>query len=355
MSILRCAMRTLRTCARRLCSHIVPAALDGLRVDVVSSRMSQLSRNRCGRLIAGGGLRVDGSPVRAAARRVRAGQRLDIDASVAFSDSAVHAEPSVPLALLHEDEHLVVVDKPAGIACHPVPGHSTGTLLNALLARYPELRALAATPTDACYSSDSDQWLEPDGAQMGIVHRLDAGTSGALVVARTAQAFAGLRRQWAARTVERAYTALVWGHPPADCGTIRLPLSRAARRYTLQRVAAPGDGLPAVTHWRVERRFHRPCAASLITCRLDTGRTHQIRVHLRSLGHPIVGDRDYGGGGATRRRGAAIDPGRPFLHAARLSFRHPASGKVVAVAAPLPPELTHALDRCDAESRLASQ
>ena len=132
MSLLRCAMRTLRTCARRLCSHIVPAALDGLRVDVVSSRMSQRSRNRCGRLIAGGGLRVDGSPVRAAARRVRAGQRLDIDASVAFSDSAVHAEPSVPLALLHEDEHLVVVDKPAGIACHPVPGHSTGTLLNGL-------------------------------------------------------------------------------------------------------------------------------------------------------------------------------------------------------------------------------
>jgi 23S rRNA pseudouridine1911/1915/1917 synthase len=217
---------------------------------------------------------------------------------------------------------------------HPGAGNQAGTLVHGLIARFPDLAELAG-PAD-------------EQARPGIVHRLDKGTSGLLMVARTQRARAALAAQLAARQVGREYRTLVVGSVAADGGLIDAPLGRATRDPTRFRVQA--GGRPARTSYQVDARFERPVATSLLRCRLETGRTHQIRVHLASIGHPVVGDERYG------RRGVdgwqPLPAGRPFLHAALLAFDHPASGRRLSFTSPLPDDLRRVVEEMNDTSSL---
>lgn len=300
-------------------TETIPAALDGERVDRAVALVGELSRAAVARLIAEGAVVLDGTPARAASVRVREGQRLEVVLPEPV-DPRPDPDPTVEFEVRHEDEFVVVVDKPAGLVVHPGAGHADATLVHGLVYRYPEIATVG------------------DLHRPGIVHRLDRGTSGLLVVARTPEAYEELVRQMSAHEPERVYSALAWGHLENDRGTIDAPIGRSPRHPT--RMAVSDQGRRAVTHYRVDRRFHEPRETSLLTCRLETGRTHQIRVHLRAIGHPVVGDRDYDGG----RPG--LDPGRPFLHAGRLRFRHPIEGDEVTVESPLPDDLVECLAAC---------
>ncbi len=211
---------------------------------------------------------------------------------------------------------MIVLDKPAGLVVHPGAGNSAGTLVNGLLARYPELAGVGA-----------------DSERPGIVHRLDAGTSGLLVVARNQTAYDDLVAQMAGRSARRTYLALVWGVPEARAGAVDAPIGRSARMPT--RMAVTADGKAARTRYEVEEAFTDPVSSSLLRCRLETGRTHQIRVHLAAIGHPVVGDERYGG----VRPG--LDAPRPMLHATALAFRHPGTGAEMAFDSPLPPDMAN--------------
>jgi len=212
----------------------------------------------------------------------------------------------------YADADVIVVAKPAGLVVHPGAGHHHGTLVHGLLARYPEIAEVG------------------DRARPGIVHRLDRETSGLMVVARTARAYEALVDALGSREVEREYEALVWGHPDSARGLIDAPIGRSSTRRT--RMAVRKEGKDARTSYEVREWFTHPEVA-LLTCRLETGRTHQIRVHLAAIGHPVVGDRSYGGS----RSGLVL--GRPFLHARRLAFAHPVTGERLAFEEPMPADL----------------
>jgi 23S rRNA pseudouridine1911/1915/1917 synthase len=221
----------------------------------------------------------------------------------------------MPLDIVYEDEALVVINKSAGLVVHPAQGHSGGTLVNALLARYPDLMSMSRVNDEA-----SDR--------PGIVHRLDRDTSGLIIVARTPPALAHLQRQFKARTVEKIYLALVFGIPPAPEGIIDVPLGRDSRQR--QKMTPRSDGKMARTHYRLREAF---TGYSLLEIGLETGRTHQIRVHLAWLKCPVVGDTIYG------RRKNPLGLKRQFLHAWRLHFTHPATEQPMMLEAPLPPDL----------------
>jgi 23S rRNA pseudouridine1911/1915/1917 synthase len=221
-----------------------------------------------------------------------------------------------PLAIAWEDEHVLVVDKPAGLVVHPGAGHAEGTLAQLLAGK-------------AAGGEDS--------RRPGIVHRLDRDTSGLMLVARNERAHRALRRSLAERRIEREYLALVRGHPPARSGTIEAPIGRHPRTRT--RMAVGGSAArPARTHFTLERSLP---GASLLRLRLETGRTHQIRVHMQAIGHPVCGDPQYGAAGM-------FGLSRQFLHSARLAFAHPVSGERIEVASPLPADLGAALARAQA-------
>ncbi|MHB1534579.1 MAG: RluA family pseudouridine synthase, partial [Acidimicrobiales bacterium] len=243
----------------------VPAALDGERVDRAVALLTGLTRARVAEAVAAGQVRVAGRPVRRS-RRVRSGERVDVDPAVLVrvEAPALAADPDVSVAVVWEDRDVLVVDKPAGLVVHPGAGQGRGTLVQGLLARYPDLAQLAETSETA--------------ARPGIVHRLDRGTSGLLVVARNAAARQSLVAQLAGRTVERCYQTLVWGALDADEGLIDAPLGRSDRDPTLMGVRAGGRS--ARTHYHLLGRASGPAAVTLLECRLETGRTHQIRVHL---------------------------------------------------------------------------
>jgi 23S rRNA pseudouridine1911/1915/1917 synthase len=211
-----------------------------------------------------------------------------------------------------------VVNKPAGVVVHPGAGHDRGTLVNGLLALFPEIASVG------------------DPMRPGIVHRLDRDTSGLLLVARSARAYDALVAALAQHEVEREYVALVWGHLASPHGLIDAPIGRSEARRT--RMAVRDAGKPARTEYRVEETFVDPVCA-LLTCGLETGRTHQIRVHLSAIGHPVVGDATYGGARDS------LPLGRPFLHATRIGFAHPVSGAAMAFESPLPAELQGVLDQ----------
>jgi len=302
--------------------EVVPAALDGERLDRVVALLADVSRNRAGAAIDAGAVHLDGLVATLRSRRVRVDEVLVVEA---LEREAVHVpsgDDSVVLSILHEDPDVVVVDKRAGLVVHPGAGNPDGTLVNGLLARYPEMAGVGSA------------------ARPGIVHRLDLGTSGALAVARTQAAYDSLVGQLAERTVGRRYLALVWGRPEASTGVVDAPIGRSTRDRT--RMAVVGSGRPARTHYEVVETRDEP-VTSLLRCRLETGRTHQIRVHLSAIGHPLVGDRAYGGDREGLPDGVRLD--RPFLHAAHLSFEHPASGRRMEFEAPLPPDLRGLLDR----------
>ncbi len=303
--------------------EVIPEGLDGERVDRVVAMLSDLSRSAVSRLITAGAVMIDGSEVTVASRRVIVGEVVVVDVP-APADPRPAADPEVIFEVVYEDDAVVVVNKPAGLVVHPGAGHREATLVNGLVARYPEVADVG----------------EPH--RPGVVHRLDRGTSGLLVISRTREAYDSLVGQMSARVPERAYQALVWGHPDRDAGTIEAPIGRSTRQPT--RMAISENGRRAVTHYGVLQRYDEPQQVALLACRLETGRTHQIRVHLRAIGHPVVGDRDYGGG----RPG--LDPGRPFLHAGMLGFDHPETGERIEFTAPLPTDLADTLARCSVAS-----
>ena len=293
---------------------LVPSTLDGERLDRALCLVYDLPRSQASALIASGAVRLAGRPVATRARRVVAGEELEVELPGAEAPAALVAEPGgADLPLVHVDADVIVVDKPAGLVVHPGAGRRRGTLVQALLARYPELAGVGS----------------PE--RPGIVHRLDKGTSGLLVVARNPASYASLGVQLAARTVDRRYLALAWGTVENDAGVVDAPLGRAARDRT--RMAVVAGGRPARTQYRVLRRFEDPVGVTLVECKLETGRTHQVRVHLAAVGHPVVGDARYGGARP------ALPVERPFLHAAQLAFDHPATGRRCRFESPLPPDL----------------
>ena len=299
--------------------EIVGSALDGLRLDRAVALVADVSRSVAARLVATGGVRLDGAVVTSRTRRVAEGESLAVHIDLPDDPQPV-ADPDVVFGTVFEDPDLIVVDKPAGLVVHPGAGHDSRTLVHGLLARYPDIAGVG------------------DPHRPGIVHRLDRGTSGLLVVARTERAHQLLVEQMRAHQPERVYCALVGGHPAAPSGLIDAPIGRSSRNP--QRMTLTDRGRPARTRYVVERRYAQPARVALLECQLETGRTHQIRVHLRAIGHPVIGDPTYGPGRADDVFGLA----RPFLHARSLSFSHPVSGRTVRAESPLPDDLAAVLD-----------
>jgi 23S rRNA pseudouridine1911/1915/1917 synthase len=299
----------------------VPPQDHGLRLDVVVSRhVPVLSRSRVARLAREGRLQVDGQP-RKAGWRVKAGQVVRVE--VPPPEPTGLRPEEIPLDVVYEDADVLVVNKPAGLTVHPAPGHRSGTLVNALLARVPDLQGIGGA-------------LRP-----GIVHRLDKDTSGLLVVAKTEEAHQRLTAQLRDRTMERTYLAIVRGEVRDERGVISAPLGR--HPVHRKRFAVVPGGRPAVTYYEVLERFS---GFTLLACRLETGRTHQIRVHLSSLGHPVVGDPVYG-------RVRVPEIARQALHAARVEFTHPRTGRRLACTAPLPEDFARLLARLREEAGAA--
>lgn len=300
----------------------VPPALAGQRLDRMVAIVADVSRAAAAALVAGGKVRVDGAVRDKVSERVAEGAEVAVDLSgLAIDDPRPAPDATVAVPVVHADEAIVVLDKPAGLVVHPGAGHAEGTLTGGLVARFPEIAEVG------------------DPSRPGIVHRLDRETSGLLVVARTQDAYDDLVAQLSARTVERRYVALVVGHPEAPRGLVDAPIGRSPRQPTLMAVRA--DGKEARTRYEVERTWSDPGPVAEVTCRLETGRTHQIRVHMKAIGHPIVGDARYGGG-----RTPVRSP-RPFLHAAELGLTHPATGERVRWEAPLPEDLASVLAALD--------
>jgi 23S rRNA pseudouridine1911/1915/1917 synthase len=292
----------------------------GRRLDEVVAQLAGTSRAQAARWATDGLVEVDGRP-RPKAHRLRGGERV----AWAPPPAPPRGEPQAehrPLEVRYEDDRLLVVAKPAGLVVHPGPGHPTGTLVNALLGRPGTSLSGGGGAAD----------------RPGIVHRLDKDTSGLLLVAKDDATHQALARDLAAHRVERHYLALVQGRLPAGTGTVDAPVGRHPRDRKRMAVV-PAGGRHAVTHWRVLGTFP---AVQLTEATLETGRTHQVRVHLASLRHPLVGDRTYGADPTLANR---LGVPRPFLHAWRLAFTHPADGTRVDLTEPLPPDLQSPLDR----------
>ncbi len=303
--------------AEDVVSTEVPALLGGLRADRGVAMVANVSRAAASRLIEEGRVLVDGEPVRVGRSTLRPGTTLTVHMPAGTRDG-VAAEPSVRFAVVHEDEAVAVVDKPAGLVVHPGAGHVEGTLVGGLLARFPDLAELVR---EGVCTAD----------RPGIVHRLDKGTSGLLVVGRTPEAYDALVGQLATRTMVRRYLALVSGEVAEDRGEVEAPIGRSARTPTKMAVSATGK--PARTAYTVVGRRGGDAPTTLLEVSLHSGRTHQIRVHMAAIGHPVVGDARYDR--ADRRLG----PGRFFLHAFRLAFDHPVTGARMEFSAALPPDL----------------
>jgi len=284
----------------------VPPALGGLRFDQALAKMfPQYSRNRLQTWLKSGHITVNGGPMEGSAKAV-GGEQVEL-APPPAADVELPPAQKMPLAIVHEDAELLVLDKPAGLIVHPGAGNPDRTLMNGLLAHAPGQRQVP---------------------RAGIVHRLDKDTSGLLVVAKNVSAQANLAAQLAARTVKRTYLAVVHGDPPGR-GTVDEPIGRDTRNRT--RMAVTRRGKEARTHFRVLERYGH---AALLECRLDTGRTHQIRVHLQHIRHPVIGDPVY-----RRNMRHGIDFARQALHATELELVHPRSGKSMRWSAPLPADM----------------
>jgi 23S rRNA pseudouridine1911/1915/1917 synthase len=288
-----------------------------VRLDLLIARRLGLSRTQAATLIATGQVTVAGVRARASLKP-RAGEAISVTIPRP-PDRQVLAE-RLPIVVVFEDDDLVVVDKAAGMVVHPAPGNWSGTLVNALLGRGGDLANVGGTQ------------------RAGIVHRLDKDTSGLLIVAKNDRAHRVLSAAIAARRIARRYAALCWGHLDRDELPVDRPIGRDPRDRT--RMAVVKSGKAART---VFIRLARFDAVDLLRAHLFTGRTHQIRVHLASIGHPVVGDDTYGGGGA--RRIVGLPPKRHFLHAAWLRFRHPVTGRILDLRSPLPADLREALAR----------
>ena len=329
-------------------SLVVAAAEAGERLDRVLARhVAELSRSRLKTLIEAGAVTLDGHTIRDPNHRVNSGAAIAVE--VPPPEPAKPAAEAIPLRVIYEDGDIIVIDKPRNLVVHPAAGNWTGTLVNALIA----------------HCGDSLSGIGGE-RRPGIVHRLDKDTTGVMVVAKNDRAHQALAAQFADHgktdeSFERSYLALVWGAPDRPHGTVDKPIDRHPK--SRDRMAVRQGGREAVTHWQVLERYagkpgprrigragkpEKPDApvASLVACRLETGRTHQIRVHLASIGHPVMGDQVYGGGFRTKtallplEAQAALDTlGRQALHAHILTVKHPSTGEIVTFRSELPPDL----------------
>lgn len=293
----------------------IVASGTGERLDkYLAAQFADLSRAQIQVLIRAGQVTVNGATAKASLR-LEGGERIWVQVPVEEAPAGPEPE-AIPLVVLYEDEQIVVVDKPAGMVVHPAFGHVSGTLVNAVLSRWPQIA----------------DFTEPGRA--GIVHRLDKETSGVIAIAKTPQALESLRAQFKARTIGKSYLALVEGLPQTPEGVIDAPIGRDTRQR--KRMAVVRDGREALTEFRVAQVF---ASFSLLEVWPKTGRTHQIRAHLAFIGHPVVGDTVYG------RRKQPFTLKRHFLHAASLTFAHPVSGEPITVESPLPVALQNLLDK----------
>ena len=302
----------------------IPNALDGERVDRVAALMTGLSRSAIARLISDGKVTRNEERVVDGSGRVTEGDYVEVEVPVEEElTKALAPDESVEFEVIHEDEALIVVNKPIGLVVHPGAGRHDSTLAHGLLARYPEVAEVGA--------------LE----RPGIVHRLDRDTSGLLICARTNEALTYLSEALSSRQIHRSYLTMVAGCPEAPTGTIEAPIGRSRRSRT--RMTVTEDGREARTHYEVLETWQYPDPASLLRCTLDTGRTHQIRVHLRAINSPVLGDSTYG-------KKDPFGVGRPLLHAAEISFVHPVSAEEMHFTSEPPADFSDALDAFRAQN-----
>jgi 23S rRNA pseudouridine1911/1915/1917 synthase len=301
-------------------NEIIPAALNDQRLDRIVALIADVSRASAASLIQAGGVVVDGVCAVTGKTKIAEGQSISIDTALLPKKELPTADTTVILDVVYDDTDIVVINKNAGLVVHPGAGNPTGTMVNGALARFPEM-ASAGDP------------LRP-----GVVHRLDAGTTGLMVMAKTQAAYEALVDALSKREVKRTYLALVWGHPTVLSGTIDAPIGRDQKDPT--RMGVVVDGKAARTRFEVKSKFDLPLPSSLVECNLETGRTHQIRVHLESIGHPVVGDSTYGGARSS------LSAPRPMLHAAQLAFLHPISGQSMSFEAEMPDDMKVLLARC---------
>ena len=295
----------------------VPGPLDGERIDRVVAMVTEVSRTEATQLVRAGAVTVDGLVVTRGADRLAAGAQLAITLPPVEPELGLQPDASIVVPVVYADDDVLVVDKPADLVVHPGAGHDAGTMVHGLLAVYPELAGVGGAD------------------RPGIVHRLDRGTSGLVVVARTPVAYDSLVEQLGDRSVDRQYRCVVWGHPESPRGVVDAPIGRSPRSPT--KMAVTQKGKPARTRYEVEATFTEPAPVSLLTCSLETGRTHQIRVHLSAIGHPVLGDDRYRG---VRQ---SLSCPRTFLHAEHLGFTHPTSGERLTFDSALPDDLAEVL------------
>jgi 23S rRNA pseudouridine1911/1915/1917 synthase len=301
----------------------VPDGLDGMRLDAALARLFGLSRTSAAAVIEAGDVSLDGTP-RGKSDRVTGGSWLEVTLPPPPAPPAAEPVPADGLRVVYSDDDLVVVDKPVGVAAHPSPGWTGPTVVGGLAAMGHRISTSGAAE------------------RQGVVHRLDAGTTGLMVVAKSERAYTLLKRAFKERDVTKGYHALVQGHPDPLRGTVDAPIDRHPSNDW--RFAVVAGGKPSVTHYDTIEAFR---AASLLDIALETGRTHQIRVHMAALRHPCVGDTMYG---ADPTLAARLKLDRQWLHARTLGFAHPDDGRWVEFTSPYPDDLAHALDVVRAES-----
>jgi 23S rRNA pseudouridine1911/1915/1917 synthase len=301
----------------------VPEGLEGERLDAALARLFGLSRTKAADLAAGGRVRVDGATA-GKSDRVRAGAWLEVELPAPAAPITVRAEPVPGMRVVYDDEDIIVVDKPAGVAAHSSPGWTGPTVIGALAAGGYRISTSGAAE------------------RQGVVHRLDVGTSGLMVVAKSERAYSALKQAFRGRQVDKQYHALVQGHPDPLRGTVDAPIDRHPTHDYKWAVVAGGK--PSITHYDTLEAYR---AASLLEISLETGRTHQIRVHMAALRHPCVGDLIYGADPTLAQR---LGLTRQWLHAVRLGFEHPISGQWVDISSDYPPDLAHALDLIRSET-----
>lgn len=302
---------------------LVPEGLEGERLDAALARMFGFSRTKAAELAAAGLVLLDGAPA-GKSDRVRGGAQLEVELPAPPAPIQLVAEHVDGLRIIHDDEHIVVVDKPVGVAAHPSPGWEGPTVVGGLAG--------------AGYRISTSGAAE----RQGVVHRLDVGTSGLMVVAKSERAYTLLKRAFKDRTVDKRYHALVQGHPDPLRGTVDAPIDRHPTHD--YKFAVMAGGRPSITHYDTVEAFR---AATLVDIKLETGRTHQIRVHMAALRHPCVGDLTYG---ADPTLAARLGLTRQWLHAVRLGFEHPDAGHWVEFTSGYPDDLQHAIDVVRGES-----
>jgi 23S rRNA pseudouridine1911/1915/1917 synthase len=301
----------------------VPDGLDGLRLDVAISRLLGFSRTAAADLVDAGNVSVDGTRT-ARSTKVHGGSLLEVTMPATAFAATPDPQPVAGLVVLYDDADVVVIDKPLGVAAHPSPGWTGPTVVQGLAAMGHRLST--SGPAE----------------RQGIVHRLDAGTTGVMVVAKSERAYTQLKRAFKQRSVDKRYSALVQGHPDPSSGTIDAPIDR--HPSSDYKYAVVAGGRASVTHYETVEAFR---AATLLDVHLETGRTHQIRVHMAAVRHPCVGDLTYGADPVLARR---LGLTRQWLHARELAFDHPGGGEQLRIVAPFPADLQHALDLLHGEA-----